>query len=333
MPMKFTEYANLTAISPLAKRVAYVIARESPLARMIPYEEVGDLSVMMIENQGLPTPAHRPLNPASITEKQVPFGQRQETLKILSDKVQVDRQFRNNKSAIVDPLAATIEGYSKSVAYENVQQFINGDPAVNIDEPAGMVSRFLTDSRLSDGATAPGTQKRVIDANNQNADFSLEADRAKLFNAIHEALSIMDGGTADVMVANRQTILGLAEASRRGGTLFSQTKDQFDRPLRMFDGIPIIDAGVKPAGVLDLATGQQVIPTSTSTDNLTDDSIWLLKWGPTMMTGIQKGALEVIRFRPDSDSGAFPNHVVAFEWVYGFHLVNPYAVALIRRAV
>jgi hypothetical protein len=330
--MKFTEYQNLTTISPLTQRVAYVIARESPVARAIPYEDVGDLSVMMVENQGLPTPAHRALNPASITEKTVPFGQRRETLKIMSDKVQVDRQFRNNRSSIVDPLAATIEGYSKAVAYENVSQFINGDPSVTVNEPAGLAWRFKNDLRLSDGSLNPATQKRVVDANNTNPDFTSAAARNKLFNAIHEALSIMDGGTCDLMITNRQVILGLSEAARNAGTLFQQTRDQYDRPLNLFGGIPIVDAGVKPAGVLDLATAQQVLPTSTTADDLVSDAIYLIKWGPTMLTGIQKGPLETIRFAPDKDSSAFPNHVVAFEWVYGFHLVNPYAIAVIRRA-
>lgn len=332
MAMKFTEYANLTVVSPLTKRVAYVIARESPVSRAIPFEDVGDLSVMMLENQGLPTPSHRALNPASITEKSVPFGQRQETLKILSDKVQVDRQFRNNRSAVVDPLAATVEGYSKAVAYELVNQLINGDPDTTPDETAGLAWRYRNDARLSNGSAAPPTQKRVIDANNQNSDMTAAADRNKLFNSLHEALSIMDGGMADIMITNRQVILKLSEAARNAGTLFQQTRDQFDRPLTTFQGIPIVDGGVKPAGVLDMAASQQIFPTSVSADDLVSDAIYLLKWGQTMFTGIQKGALETIRFAPDQDASAFPNHVVAFEWVYGFHLVNPFAVAIIRRA-
>lgn len=329
MAMTFVEYQNLTVVSPLTKRVAYVIARESQVARRLPFEDVGDLSVMMLENQGLPTPSHRALNPASIATKKVPFGQRRETLKILSDKVVVDRQFRNNKTAVVDPLAATVEGYSKAVAYELVSQLINGDPDITPDEPSGLEWRYRNDSRLSDGSVAPATQKRVVDANNQASNMALEADRAKLFNGIHEALSIMDGGTADIMITNRQVILKLSEAARRGGTLFTQTKDQFDRPLLSFMGIPIVDAGVKPAGVLDLTS--QVIPNGSG-DTIIDDAIFLLKFGQTMFTGIQKGPLETIRFNPDSDASSFPNHTVAFEWVYGFHLVNPYAVALVRRA-
>lgn len=331
MAMLFTEYQNLTVVSPLTQRVAYVIARESPVARAIPFEDVGDLSVMLIENQGLPTPAHRPLNPSSISEKTVPFGQRRETLKILSDKVQVDRQFRNNRSAIVDPLAASVEGYTKAVAYEIVNQFINGDPDVTIDEPAGLAWRFEHDARLGDGTTSPATGVRVVDANNQNADMTTAAARNKLFNSLHEALGIMDGGMADLMITNRQVLLGLSEAARNAGTLFQQTRDQYDRPLNLFNGIPIVDAGVKPAGVLDLTS--QILPTSTSADDLVSDAIYLVKWGPQMLTGIQKGPLETIRFDPDKDASSFPNHIVAFEWVYGFHVVNPYSVAIIRRAV
>jgi len=329
MAMTLPEMLNLSTLTPLTKGVVYSIVRESPLARSIPFQDIGDLSVLMIENQGLPTPGHRAINPTSISEKKVPFGQRSETLKIMSDKITVDRQLLNNRSSHVNPMAASIEGYSKAVAYELVNQLINGDPFTNTDEPAGLVYRFKNDGRLSDGSNNPATQKRVVDANNTSPDFTTAADRNKLFNAIHEAFSIMDGGAPDIMVTNRQVILGLSSAARNAGTLFSQSRDQYDRPLTTFQGVPIVDAGVKPVGALSLATANQILPTGT-TDDLVTDAIYLFKWGPTMFTGIQKQMMETIRF--PEDAGTFPLNTVAFEWAYGFHLVNPFSVAVIRRA-
>lgn len=331
MPITFAEYQNLTVVSPLTQRVAYVIARESPVARRIPFEDVGDISVMMLENQGLPTPTHRALG-GGLTDVRVPFGQRREVLKILSDRVQIDRQLRNNKTSVVDPLAASVEGYSRAVAYETVNQLINGNPDTTVDEPAGLAWRFENDGRLSDGTLTPATQLRVVDANNQNPDMTTPAAREALIGGIHEVLSIMDGGTADIMITNRQVLLALSEAARQAGTLFRQTTDQFDRPLLSFMGIPILDAGVTPAGVLNLAAANQVVPTGTAGNDLTEDSIWFLKFGQQMFSGLQKGPLETIRFNPDADASSFPFHTVAFEWVYGFHLVNPFAVGLLRRA-
>jgi hypothetical protein len=312
----------------MTSRVMYAIVRESPLATRIPFVDIGDLSVMLIENAGLPTPGYRPINPSSISEKKVPFNQRAETLKILSDKLLVDRQLLDNKSAYVNPLSESVAGYSRAVAYQIVDSFVNGDPAVNVDEPAGLVYRFKTDLRLSDGSVAPATQKQVIDANLDGADFTTTANANALIDSMHTALDLVDGGSADVILVNRQTKQNIRKAAL-GQKWFDTSRDQFERTVMSFNGIPILDAGVKPAGVADRATAQQIIPTGTANDLVTD-AMYFIRFGQTDVHGIQKKALEVNKFEPDQSS--WPNHTVIFEWAYGFHISSPFSVVAVRRA-
>lgn len=326
MAMTYAEYMNLATVQPLDQRVMYAIVRESPIARAVPFQDIGDMSIMLLENAGLPTPGYRPINPTSISEKKVPFNQRTETLKILSDKLVVDRQLLDNKSSYQNPLSASLEGYSRAVGYQIVDSFINGDPAVNVDEPAGLVYRFQNDPRLSDGSAAPATQKQVIDANLNGADFTVAANANALIDSFHLALDLLDGGTADAIITNRQTRQNLRKAVL-GQKWFDTAKDQFGRTVMSFNGIPVLDAGVKPAGVTDRAVAQQIIGNGAGN---WDDAVYFVQFGTNAVHGLQKRAMETKKFEPDQNS--WPNHVVIFEWVYGFHITNPFTVVAIRRA-
>lgn len=326
------KYLTSTLVSPLTKGVIYTIVRESPLMQKIPFKDIGDIQLMMFEADDLPVPGYRALNSSTVNEVSATLARRTETLKVLSNKIVVDRQFRDNKSNVVDPVAFQMEAYSKAIAYEVVDKFFNGDPDTNPDEPAGLIYRFRVDHRLSDGSPSPGTQRRVIDANNFGGDMTTANARAKLWDALHSAFSIMDGGTADCIVTNRQGVLAITAAARYGTGVggFNVTQDAFGRKVMEFMGIPILDAGVKAAGAKDLAVSQQVIPYETgSQTNPWSNTIWVLKFGDTMLTGVQKRALEVIRKDPQV---THPFIEVWFEWVYGFHLFSPFSVVAIRRA-
>lgn len=326
MPMTLTQYLEGTQLNPITKGVIYTMVKASPVASRLPFETIGDIQLMMYEADEVPVPSHRALNSSTVTEVSASMTRRTETLKIIANTIKVDRQLTDNKSAVIDPIAFQVEAYSKGVAYELVNMLFWGDPDSNPDQPAGLVYRFLTDPRLSDGSPAPGTQKRVIDANNLNADMTLAASRAKFWDALHQAFSIMPE-MPDVIITNRQGRLAFASAARYGAGSggYSVDRDNFDRIVERFMGVPILDAGVTAAGARDLDTTKQIIPTTGNWAN----SIWLLKFGVEWFTGIQKRPLEVIRKDPRH---TVPFVEVYFEWAYGFHLFNPFSVVVIRRA-
>lgn len=328
--LTLADMAQLGTLTPFTKAVIYSMLSHSRLFDQLPFDDTGDLNTMIMEATGLPTPSHRALNPTSINVATAQFGQRTESLKIMSDKINVDRQLRNNRSSHVDPRTAAMEQYSKSLAYEVVDQFVNGNPVITPDEPGGMAFRFLTDTRLSDGTPNPATQKQVIDANDIARDLTTSAERQDFLNDIHELISLLDGGIADVLLTNRQGKLAISSAAR-GERFLMTTRDSFGRQVDRFgDGGPeIIDTGYPPSAVFTRAT--QVLPFVTSGgDDLVSNAIYAVKWGSTQVGGLQKTAPETIDFA--ENSADFPQIVAAFEWVYGFHVTNPFATAVLRRA-
>ncbi len=328
--LTLADMAQLSTLTPFTKAVIYSMLSHSRLFDRLPFDDTGDLNTLIMEATGLPTPSHRALNPTTINVATAQFGQRTEALKIMSDKINVDRQLRNNRSAHIDPRTAAMEQYSKSLAYEVVDQFINGNPVITPDEPGGMAYRFLTDSRLSDGTPNPATQKQVIDANDINRDITSAAEQEDLLNDVHELMSLIDGGNPDVLIMSRQGKLRFGSAAR-GRRMMMTTRDSFGRGVETFGegGPELIDAGYPPSAVFTRAS--QVLPFVTSGgDDLVSNAIYAVKWGTTQVGGLQKVAPEVIDF--DENSADFPQIVAAFEWVYGFHLTNPFAVAVLRRA-
>ena len=330
MAITLADLLQLSTISQLEKSVIFTILDASPFAQLLPFEDIGDLQVVVHEARDLPTPTHSPLNPSSITVVNVAWQQRTETLRMIRDKIPIDRQLLNNKSALFNLEAESIRLYSEAVAYELVRVAFRGDPATTVDEPPGLEYKFLTDGRLSDGTAAPSTQKQVVDGNNQNGDMTASADRLKLINGMHELASLIAGGMPDVFVTNRETILAMGEALR-AERMFAVTKDMFGRRVMTFGegGPPIIDAGDTVAGAKDRST--QVLPTSTSANDLISDSVYAIKFGKTMCTGLQKGSLDVQRH--GENSADWPNKITTFEWVYNpIVITNFSAVAVLRRA-
>lgn len=328
--LTLADMAQLSVLSPFTRTVIYSMLSHSRLFDRLPFDDTGDLNTMIMEATGLPTPSHRALNPASINVATAQFGQRTEALKIMSDQIKVDRQLRNNRSSVIDPRTAAIEQYTKAAAYEVVDQFINGNPVITPDEPGGMAFKFLTDTRLSDGTPNPATQKQVIDANKINRDLTAAGDQLALLNSIHELITLIDGGNPDVLITNRQGVLAIGAVARAQRMLMT-TRDMFGRSVNQFgDGGPeIIDAGYPPASVFTRAS--QVLPTAASGgDDLVTDAIYAVKFGTSQVGGLQKQAPEAVDFAEDASS--FPQIISAFEWVYGFHVTNPFAVAVLRRA-
>jgi len=87
--------------------------------------------------------------------------------------------------------------------------------------------------------------------------------------------------------------------------------------------------GYPPAAVFDRSI--QVLPyVVAGGDDLVSNAIYAVKFGTTMCGGLQKMAPETVEFT--ENSADFPMIVAAFEWVYGFHLINPFSVAVLRRA-
>lgn len=298
----------------LRRGVLANVAKASPVFSRIPWETGSGLNVTIVEVASLPAIHHRLIG-GSATETKGRVSQRVFGMKIISDKITTDRQLLDEPNLIQDPRALEVDLYTKSLAYEGTYYFINGDAATTPEEPSGLSWYFTNDPRLANQDINAGGLD--VDAN--------DAAMHTFLDYIHDALSRLDGGEADLIVCNRQTLLKMQSIFRRQ-KLMDVTKDQFDRRVDTFMGIPVVDAGVRAAGArLRDETNYSIISKASG-----KNEIYFIRFGPQYVTGIQKKPLEVKYL---GESNATPESVLTFiEWAYNpCCIMNPYGVARIRN--
>ena len=131
-------------------------------------------------------------------------------------------------------------------------------------------------------------------------------------------------GSPDVILTGKNGFLSLQAAARREG-LLDTTRDQFDRQVMTFNGIPVVHVGTK---------GDQSTQIITNTENFTGSpitggtatSFYLVRWGEPYTTGIQMNAPERI-FDGILDDGV--THRVVFEWPVGLAFFHKRSVVRI----
>jgi len=316
MPLTLADMAVLEERK-LRRGIIAALAKVSPLASAIPFENAGALNVTVVEMEELVTPSHRLLN-ADSTEATGKVGQRIHGLKILSNYFDIDRQLLDEPNMVQDPRTVQTQMYTRAVSYQLANLFINGDAATNVTEPNGLAWYFTNDPRLANQDIDGSGVGKI------NPLIANDAVRAKLLDTIEDAFSRMDGGQPDAIITNRQIINAISSAARNL-KLLDVTRDAFDRQIRTYMGIPLIDAGVKPAGARLREASNQVITCGSTTDG----AIYFVKWGAEYLLGIQKKPLEVVNL---GISNAAPTKFrVFFEWAYNpVCIFNHYGVCRIK---
>lgn len=248
------------------------------------------------------------------------FSTGQETLKIIENKITIDAVLLDQKDYIQDPITLQFKAYMMVVKNTVNDLFINGDPGSDVTQPAGI------DYRLRNDATFLG---QAVDGNNLDVDAS-DANRHTWLDHITTAITLVRG-VADFIITNRQTWIKLTSAARNL-KLYDTTRDQFDRKIHMFDGVPFYDAGQKPAGVLTAAAAQQVIGDDGATSIFGTASTT-----PMYFVNVAKeDGVKLLQLHPlkikdlgqdPGDPGVFVHDV---RWPIGFLIAQKFAIASIE---
>jgi len=216
-----------------------------------------------------------------------------------------------SKNYLVNPRTSQSDAYSKTLNYSVNDLLINGDPSVNERDPAGIKYRIDNDAKFV-GQTIDPSGGLDVDAS--------DANRYAWIAYVEELFSLVQGGKPDMVVCNKQTLLKWNDTLRRL-KLLDVTKDQFDREVSHFHGVPFLDAGMKPAGAIVGGTANQVIGDDTETSPIeataSTTSMYAVKLGPEDFTGLQlEGGLKVEDIGViGSDPTKLRTHVF---WVCGF---------------
>jgi hypothetical protein len=291
----------------------------SPMEQL-PVSNANALSQQVTRLTDAGAPSTRNIND-TVAAYQAKFTTGTETLKIIENKVEIDKVLLDVKTYVQDPLALQIKTYSAVVRNTVNDLLINGDPGADETQPAGLQFRLAGDALfLNQG----------VDANGLDVD-NADAERYSWLNYVDEAIELCGGGKPDICIVNRQTWRAFRAALRVLKQL-DTTRDQFDRVIMQYGNTKFINAGQTPANVLTSAASGQVIGDDTQTDifgNATSTPMYFLSTaGEDGCKLLQLHPLRVTRV------GINPNdpgkYVIDVTWPIGFLLPQKFCLSSVQ---
>jgi hypothetical protein len=236
----------------LKKYIIKSIVDVSPVYERIPFESQDQLTQTAPYISSLPTPTFRDINEAG-SEISADFAQISNALSIYDNDIKIDPILEMQKNMVVDTRQAQVDAATKAFAFQLVEDYINGDP-VNDNHRSfpGLRYQLQYDPRFNgQTANASGNSTEVVltpgtvtDAQAQGFLYNL----TKLISLIDPVYS-PDPERNIAFITNNLFILQIA-ALLRQLKLWNVDRDQFDRKVNMYDGIPFLDAGYTPAGAV-----------------------------------------------------------------------------------
>lgn len=327
MPVTLLE--EMTIEQPqLRKGIIMTLVESVMMQDRIPYETVGALQLPVTYLSGIPTVPLRHLNEAA-TAVEATHNQLVETLHIIDTDIDIDPVLLDNKNQIQPIEVVQTKAVTKALGYRVNDLMINGDPTVDAREPQGLKFRLTNDVRFNgqtvnaDSNTTPvGVSPAAVDAN-----------LLIWLNKLDELLYLMDAtdGTKNIVfIVNRQQVLALWAALRKL-KLYDTTRDQFDREIGVYRGVPFIDIGFRASAAITgqpdaaAASANQIIgnnsdtPTGGGSNAYTASSVmYAVRLGEEYAMGLQQTAMVV---KPIGQIHTSPHyHRTNIRWV-----VNPLA--------
>lgn len=333
------EFANFDQPK-LRGAVLNTLVKNVPLMDRIKWDNTKNLTQVVTYISGLPTPAFRSLNEQG-TEVKASFAQVQETLKILEVDIVIDPVLLMLNS-IQNVEAANADATIKSIGYFVNQMLIQGNDDSDPEQPRGIDRRLRHDDRFAGQTVDAGNGTDTPLALTRAA--GTDANRYSYLDALDDVIARMGGVnfggdpglTFLCNVQNEQANWSIVRRLK----LLDTTKDQFDRTLTAFRGIPFVDVGFTPAaavtGSFDAAGSQtnQIIGNDSGSHAAATDpngdadkagalayvtestSLYCVRFDMDYFMGLQVAPLRVKNF---GENVEIPSESkINVRWVFGF---------------
>jgi hypothetical protein len=282
---------------------------ESNVLQNITWATNPQLAMQITSMKGLPTVGTRKIN-ASFSESTGTFEQKIEGKYIFGHEIDVDvvlekanpgeRQTQRRMSA-------------KAMSFKFNDMFINGDPAS--DEFKGLSKRV-------DDIYAAGYTNQYIDGGSATTGRGVLYDtteRQYFIDKVATLIHAISEHKPDALFMNAKMYLCFESAMRRE-QLLKQTEDMFGRIINTFQGIPLIDIGIKADQSTEIITNAETL--SGGTD---ETSIYAVKYGENeYMWGMQQEPMVVTDLGEISSAPVYRDRV---SWVVGLAVSNPRSLA------
>lgn len=312
---------------PLRKGIIQSLVEQVMLQDRIPWESAEALHTNVTYLAGIPTVPLRHINETP-TSVQANWGQLTETLQILDTDIDIDPVLMNNKNQIQKIDVAQVNAIMKSIGYRMNDLFINADPMNNAREPKGMKTRLRDDTRFK-GQTVNAT----ADANELDLTIATgtDAERLAFLDKLDELMYLLEDHCS-AFISNRQARLRFWSILRTL-KLLDTTKDQFEREITIYRGVPLLDAGYKPSAAVDGTPDPNGSDTNQIIGNDADNygaggdpgagnganaypacaTVYAVRWGDDYCKGLQQEPLRTKSYGETEDPPHF--HRTNVRWV------------------
>lgn len=284
----------------LRKGIIKTLVENVMMQDRIPYETVGALQLPVTYLSGIPTVPLRHINETP-TAVQATHNQLVETLHIFDTDIDIDPVLMANKNQIQPIEVVQTQAVVKALGFRVNDLMVNGDPTVDAREPMGLKYRLTNDIRFNGQTVNADTNTTPVGVSPAAAD----ANFLTLLNKMDELFYLLEFGKGTVLICNRQVVLTLW-AGLRKLKLLDTTRDQFDREIGVYRGVPLIDIGFKPeaavsgqpdaaaAGVNQIIGNNNDTPTGGGSNAYTASTVlYAARLGEDYYMGLQQEAMHV----------------------------------------
>lgn len=231
--------------NPMQKGLILDLLRYSDLMASIPFDTVDGLQVSGQRWQTLPAAGFRKIN-GGYTESTGTVEDVGETLALLGGDVKIDKVGEKINPRVEKPLVTQMKMKAKAVAFTYNNAFVNGDHGVDPDTFEGLKKR---------NSNMPA--RMTIDLSVSTDSLKVLADAAKektFLDALHQAVKYVDGATH--IFLNENTYIKYGTLLRDLGLVYDLV-NMFDRKWPSFDGVPLVDVGLKSDKSTEIITSTE----------------------------------------------------------------------------
>lgn len=290
------------------------LARQSQLFQMIPFEDVMSFVVKAWQKTSVAEANYRDIG-VGYAEAKDNYTELFDHIALLGNKLDIDRALRLPSQSELDFYTENLMSQSERWRYKFTSSFIDGDRGTNPKEFDGIKKRV---------EAVGGDQVKNLSGLDLSAS---SANRQTFLDRIQEAIFETAEGKPDLIITSKQGLWALQRVARREG-LFDTTRDQFDRTVMMFGGIPMEEAGTQGDQTTQIITNTETAAGARTGGNTT--SIYMVRFGRPYVQGMQMHEPKRI-FDDITDDGV--THRVVFEWPVGLSQFHNKSVVRVRNFV
>jgi hypothetical protein len=311
---------------PLVRNVVKILRDDSRWMDVLPFENVGSMSIKVIREGGMPSISWRRPGSAHGSNKATLPTEVEETAFSFGNYIDTDKVYRKDKTPrLYDPRTYQTTMTIRAMAREFNDASINGVPT-STDRPVGLWYRVSNDLGSDQRITAdPAGSTAGLDISPDAT--GLAANIATYFSKLDNLLYALTGSVSasgkGVKLLMNDTLFQRHNAMVQQSGLTDVTKDTIERSWTTYRGAEIIDMGFKIDDSTKIIGNAETLAGTALTGG-TGTSIYGVRLGKEYFTGWQEYGLEV------DDIGRLDDGVterILVDWVVGLALSHPRSVA------